>query len=169
MAFQGKQASRQKAAVSCSVWGDTYWPPSLTVVGEDKKWSFPKPIWATRVPRFPAVGQRAWGRDQGDWQEFAQVADSQAPMATCLSFLSEGSDDTSPSLVTLGWKPSKWKDAFTTPVFGGDQGGWLPLQPSLGSTFPTRLWALASNRGAGRRQGEPRIKGEPPVLPCVGG
>lgn len=88
------------------------------------------------------------------------MADSQALMAIHLSFLSKGSDDSSPSLVTLGWKPSKWKDAFMTPVFGGDQGGWLPLQPSLG--FPTGLWALASNRGAGRRQGEPRIKGDPP-------
>ena len=55
------------------------------------------------------------------------MADSQALMAIHLSFLSKGSDDSSPSLVTLGWKPSKWKDAYTTPVFGGDQGGWLPL------------------------------------------
>lgn len=93
------------------------------------------------------------------------MSDSQALMAIHLSFLSKGSDDSSPSLVTLGWKPSKWKDAYTTPVFGGDQGGWLPLQSSLGSTFPTSLWALASNRAAGRRQGEPRIKGD---APCWG-
>ena len=49
--------------MSCSVWGDTCWPPSLTVVGEDEKQSFPKPIWATRVPRFPAAGQRAMKED----------------------------------------------------------------------------------------------------------
>lgn len=55
------------------------------------------------------------------------MADSQAPVATCLPAVSEGSDDSSPSLATLAWKPSKWKNAFTTPDFGGDQGGWLPL------------------------------------------
>ena len=77
--------------------------------------------------RFPAMGQRHGAGNHGDRQEFAQVADSQELMAIHLSFLSKGSDDSFPSLVTLGWKPSKWKDAYTTPVFRGDQGGWLPL------------------------------------------
>lgn len=89
-----KTGQQTKAAVSCSVWRyllapspDSGWRGSEAVLSERAYWSPPE-----------CPDSLPWDREHGagnrDRQECAQVADSQAPVATCLPAVS-GSDDSS--------------------------------------------------------------------------
>lgn len=66
------------------------------------------------------------------------MADSQAPVATCLLRPQPKGLMTPPRPLHLAWKPSKWKNAFTTPKFWRGPGRLAAsLTGILGSTFPT--------------------------------
>lgn len=134
-AFQGKQGNRQKAAADCSVWGDTHRPPSPRMVGQGEKWSFSKPIWATRVLRFPAVGQGTTGTGRNLLKRLLpQIQRPPLCPASGKGFLRP----------LHPWRPwggspaSRRMHSWNLSLEGAREAGRLS-KPSLGSTYPTRL------------------------------